>query len=195
MIWLRSFNQKNDTVPLNYWGAYTHDMVSTYNTNWNVVEYKTRIGTVDGSTDTDWEFLKLILTGIKALYDAADESHPDPSEPSTYGLIARVEFFSVQQGRATKRGAVLFDNYGAPILHAFNALLGYGGAGPQLSGQILSAIGVLQSDFEDANKMVESGNYDALIFSREHHEVVEGVDTAFPYAPVEEAWSWWITSS
>jgi hypothetical protein len=180
-------------IPLDYWNAYTHKLESEVNDNRNMLEFRTKMGLFDGSTQADWAILEPLLAGIPALY--REVHYPEIGESSTYGLVSRVEFFSVHVNNyPTKRGAVLFDNRGEPLLHAFNALLGYGGSGPHFSRQILSAIGVPDQMFSDANKMVVSGEYDSLIFSRERHETVEGIDTVFLGADVMGDWNWWISS-
>jgi len=193
VICLELIVNRRGGIPLEYWSAYTHKLESEMNHNRNMLEFRTEMGMFDGSTDADWAILEPLLAGIPALYK--EVKYPEIGESSTYGLVSRVEFFSVRVNDCpAKRGAVLFDNRGVPLLHAFNALLGYGGSGPDFSRQLLSAIGVPDIMFSDANMMVASGRYDSLIFSRERHEVVEDVDTIFVGADVMDEWNWWISS-
>lgn len=148
-------------------------------------EFPTVYGTFCGSTDQDWRTLKILLAGINQLHGA--ENHSD------VGAVARVEFFwykEVSDPHNRNRGAVVFDNYGNLLLHAPNALLGYGGSGPWLSEQILRAVGVSKEMFNDANGDVWGKDY-TLIFSRQYHDTATGVDLAVPYGPVRREWEWW----
>lgn len=171
-------------------------MKTVLNQEWLIHEYPTRIGTFDKSSDQDWAVLEPLLTGIDALY----RSHEDTVEfgmHSTYGRIARVELFHTIgiNNRDAKRGAVIFDNRGEPLMHLLGALLGYGGAGPTFTKQVLTAIGVPEEMFDEVNQSVVSHDYDTVIFSREDHSVGrEGTDTANHFFDVVKEWECWISA-
>lgn len=78
--------------------------------------------------------------------------------------IARLEF--IWDRHTGRRGVVMYDTDGSPVIHVANALLGYSGAGPALSGQIMEALGVLPEVFEMINSSVTNQDY-IVVLSRE----------------------------
>ena len=172
------------------------------------VHYRTAMRTFDSWTQQDWAALEPILAGIDSLYYEWSQDEP-LKQNSTFGRIARAEFFWVMRSEQKAcQGVVLFDNYRRAILHATNALLGYGGSGPDLSRQILMAIGVSEDMFDEVNASVEPREYDNVVFSRESTGVMIGNSMLVggepcsdlhrtgdiitnPGDPVSNTWTWW----
>ena len=141
--------------------------------------YHTLLGSFDQSTDVAWSIIKHLIEGIDALVNPANIYEGE------IGPLVRAEFFW-DKGLPQHRGVVLYDNKGQAVMHVLHALLGYGGAGPALSGQILEALGVPEEVFEEANNAVPHQDY-VLVFSRE--QVIN--DTVMLYGTPRETWEWW----
>jgi hypothetical protein len=144
-------------------------------------KYYTKLGCFSHETHVAGDLMEYPIPGIE---QAA-------SDHSNIGHLVRAEFFWKHEpaGKPSPRGVVLFDNRGAAIIHVVNALLGYGGSGPALSKRILDALGVPSELFEQANQAVESQDY-VIVFSREQHGELFGVDSTISYAEPAK-WEWW----
>lgn len=78
--------------------------------------------------------------------------------------IARMEF--IWDRSTGRRGVVVYNDDGDPVLHVVNALLGYRGAGPALSRQIMEALGVPSEVYAMINRSVTNQDY-VVVLSRE----------------------------
>lgn len=130
-----------------------------------------------------WQLMEHILAGINALSGRQDFS-------STYGVPARLEFIWNEQ--TAERGVVIFDGQGNLIVHALNALLGYTGAEPDFSANILTALGVPDEMLKEIQVAALDAIPYVIVVSREKRENINGVETALRTREVEPAWTWWI---
>jgi hypothetical protein len=109
------------------------------------------------------------------------------------GPIVRAEFFweSDELGTQTlRRGLIMYDTRHVPVAHMRSAVLGYGGAGPALSQAVTELIGVSPEMFKAVHEAVEHQRY-VVVFSREVHRVISGVDISVLCTHVRPEWDWW----
>jgi hypothetical protein len=142
------------------------------------------------------EFEDEVDTYWVALMVMSDEAHEDWEQfsmltPSTIQSIVRAEFIW-EKDTGGMQGVVLYDEDGAPLVHATNALLGYRGAGSELSRKILEALGVSRAMFDSANERVWNSSY-VLIFSREAHQKKgpDEADFVVSWGNPRSYWEWW----
>lgn len=172
------------TAPFPHTSAYTDRRTPEMGYRSGHLEYQDgrSLRPMDGHTETIWRTLRLILMGI--MEDARSRDWN-----ADYSTPARMEFF--WDPKAEQRGVVIFDSQGRMIVHVLHALLGYGGSGPGLSENIMKTLGVTEEMIKDIQESVWSEQPYKLIVSRQLHEIIEGVNAAYPTLDVEPEWSWW----
>ena len=90
---------------------------------------------IDNDTSASWQLVQPLIAGINLLNEWNIDRRGGFAKP------ARIELYMGADSFRT-RGLVIFDESDRLIVHVVNALVGYGGTGPQLSKQILSFLDV-----------------------------------------------------
>lgn len=156
---------------------------------WQTYGHHGSLPPITGPTDFAWKQLEIILTGIETLAERKQYFGSDE-----FGLPARIElFWDHDHSKHRLRGLAIFDTQARLIVHVTNALLGYGGAGPYLTEQILRFIGVPEVLIEELQRATREKAY-YVILSRQKHGVYEGVDTTIPTLEVKPTWRWWFAN-
>lgn len=111
-------------------------------------DINTLIGCIDSDPTRAERHVRLLLRGIS-------ETSGD-LRPIAYP-ISRVEIFgdahtSAAQGRLHDQGLVLFDIHDKPVVHVFNALIGYNGDGVSLTRAILSELAIPDHIFHEIQR-------------------------------------------
>ncbi len=174
------------TAPFPYKNAYTDRLQSRTDSYDGMAEYLQghSLSPITSDTYDAWRMLEHILKGIEVV--ARDKGYE-----ATYHTVARLEFFWDETGDQEQRGVAIFDTRGKLIVHALHALLGYSGSGPQLSQQIMMLLGISEHQFNEIQESVRNQRPYLVVVSREKHDVIDGVNTAYPTLDVESTWEWW----
>lgn len=116
-------------------------------------EIETWAGCIDDAPDLAEDHVQVLLQGTEGV------SSPDGIVriDRRIGPIRRVEIFSDEhtaqaQHRLLDKGLVLFDDSYKPIVHVFNALIGYEGSGPSLTKFILDQLSIPERIFDEIQR-------------------------------------------
>lgn len=174
------------TAPFPYKNAYIDQLEATSDSYSGLMEFRggKSLPSIKSDTYEAWRLLEPLLAGIQMV---ARDKGPE----ATYGTVARLEFVWDASGDEEFRGVAIFDVNGRLVVHAQHALLGYSGSGPLLSLQIMKQLGITEEMYDDIQRSVWDQRPYTVVISREKHDVIDGVDTAYPTLDVESQWNWW----
>lgn len=160
------------TASLSYMESYVQRMTPVHipEVGGGFVEYLDEGKTLGLATDQTAERIRAFVSSNSPL-------HP----------IVRAEFFLSGTG-LERRGVILFDSRGTPVLHVQHALLGQRRLGLDVSQAVLQALGV-REDLEAINAAI--GPTYTVVFSREKTIIESDVEVAAPNQPPLDAWMWW----
>ena len=167
--------------PRAYRDAVIDALRPTYRTGAPWPDYGARLGFFTEDAATAAFRARTMIMGIK-YYTGRNGVNED------YGPVARVEAF--WRKGSQHHGLLMFDHTGQLVIQVVHALLGYSGSGSAASELILGELGIPSYLTERAGMEVQNSDY-VVVFSRQFHEEVEGIDAVIPYHDVVGRWEYW----